>query len=290
LKGRGKHRYNQLMDNLTLGYSPCPNDTFIFYALVHGKLGLKENRYDERLEDVQTLNLMAAQGTLDITKVSFAAYAALRESYVLLRSGAALGRGCGPLVVSQKKQTLNDLRGKKIAIPGVGTTAYLLLRLFDPELGRHVVPMPFDQIMPAVKNGEVQAGLIIHESRFTYPEFGLVEVEDLGRWWEEKTGTPKPLGGIIAKRSLGVARIQQAQAHIRKSIEYAHANEQQTRDYIKAHSQELSDEVIASHIALYVNDFSLDLGDEGQRAIDTLFNMARARGIIAESSSSLFID
>ncbi|MGD2080223.1 MAG: 1,4-dihydroxy-6-naphthoate synthase, partial [Nitrospirota bacterium] len=188
--------------DLTLGYSPCPNDTFIFYALVRGKIETGGLSFLETLEDVETLNRMALRGALDVTKVSTHALGFLREDYCLLRSGGALGRGCGPLIVAREPLEARDLRGKRIAIPGTLTTAYLLMRLFDPML-KDIEAMPFHRIMDAVSSGSADAGLIIHEGRFTYPGYGLHEVLDLGRWWEDATGLPIPLGSIVAKRELG---------------------------------------------------------------------------------------
>ncbi|PKL52266.1 MAG: 1,4-dihydroxy-6-naphthoate synthase [Nitrospira bacterium HGW-Nitrospira-1] len=237
---------------LTLGYSPCPNDTFIFYALAHGKINAGDLRFREILEDVETLNRMARRAELDITKISFHAYGHLRETYCLLRSGAAIGKGCGPLVVSKKYQQMNDLRGKKIAIPGQLTTAFLLLQLFDPLFKGNVIVMPFHRIINAVRNDEADAGLIIHESRFTYQDAGLNQVVDLGEWWERETGLPIPLGGIIAKRELGEAMIKEIDRGVRKSLEYAFEHKAEPKSYIKKHSQEIEDSVIEQHIGLYV--------------------------------------
>lgn len=277
------------MKDLTIGYSPCPNDTFIFYALVHGKVDTGGLTFREVLDDVETLNLMAAKEELDITKVSFAAFAGLRDSYALLRSGGALGRGCGPLVVAREARDMASLRGKRIAIPGLNTTAFMLLRLLDPELGTHVTAMPFNEIMPAVRDGLVDAGLIIHESRFTYPSFGLNEVEDLGRWWEQETGHPIPLGCIIARRSLGPELAGKVDLLVRESLEYAYARPDEPVKYIKQHSQELENDVIKRHIELYVNDYSLDLGDDGVAAVEALFNMAEDRGLIKPGGKPLFL-
>ncbi|MCZ7373195.1 MAG: 1,4-dihydroxy-6-naphthoate synthase, partial [Candidatus Methanoperedens sp.] len=188
------------MKNISLGYSPCPNDAFIFYALVHKKV-VGEMEFSEILRDVETLNEMALSKKLEVTKASFHAFGFFREDYCLLHSGSALGKGCGPLIVAKKKMRISDLSGKTIAIPGKMTTAYLLLRLFAPYI-KKIVEMPFDRIMNAVSLGTVDAGLIIHEGRFTYPAYDLVKLIDLGEWWEEETGLPTPLGGILAKREL----------------------------------------------------------------------------------------
>ena len=277
------------MKNLSLGYSPCPNDTFIFYALVHGKVDTGNLRFREILEDVETLNQMARSAELDITKISFHAYGHLRETYCLLRSGAALGKGCGPLVVSKKYQQMEELKGRKIAIPGALTTAFLLLQLFDPLFKENVTVMPFHRIIDAVRNDEADAGLIIHESRFTYQDAGLRQVVDLGQWWDNETGLPIPLGGIIAKRELGDELIKKVESGIRKSLEYAFAHSAEPKDYIKKHSQEVQDSVIEKHIGLYVNDYSLDMGDDGLKAVEELFRMSVEKGIIEASSRSLCV-
>ena len=276
------------MTALSLGYSPCPNDTFIFYALVHGKINTGDLRFREILEDVETLNRKAGRSELDITKISFHAYGHLREAYCLLRSGGALGKGCGPLVISKKYERMEDLRGRKIAIPGKLTTAFLLLQLFEPSLKERVIAMPFHRIIDAIRNDEADAGLIIHESRFTYQDAGLRKILDLGAWWETETGLPIPLGGIIAKRELGKDLIRKIETDIRKSLEYAFANSAETKAYIKKHSQELADSVIEQHIGLYVNDYSLDIGSDGIRAVEGLFRMAGEKGIIKRSSIPLW--
>jgi 1,4-dihydroxy-6-naphthoate synthase len=277
------------MKDLTVGYSPCPNDTFIFYALVHGKIDAGDLHFREILEDVETLNRMAGRAELDVTKISFHAFGHLRETYGLLRAGAALGKGCGPLVVSKKYRLMEDLRGKKIAIPGRLTTAFLLLQLFDPSLKESVVEMPFHRIIGAVRNEEVDAGLIIHESRFTYEAAGLLRIADLGEWWEKQSGLPIPLGGIIAKRALGMDLLKRIESGIRRSLEYAFANSSEPKSYIKEHSQELEDSVIEQHISLYVNHYSLDIGAEGMRAAEELFRLAEEKGIISRSPRPLCI-
>lgn len=271
---------------LTLGYSPCPNDTFIFYALVHRKIDTGDMTFREMLLDVETLNQKALYSELDITKVSFHAYAHLRDRYVLLRSGGALGRGCGPLVVAKGNVKMDSLMGKKIAIPGKLTTAYLLLQLYEPLLAKNVVVMSFDRILDAVKAGTVDAGLIIHESRFTYPDYGLSGILDLGQWWEDMTGLPIPLGCIIAEKDLGSNLIETIEALVRKSVEYAFAHRDETKRYIKAHAQELADRVIEQHISLYVNQYSLDLGDNGLRAVNELLKRAEQKGILREGNNA----
>lgn len=263
---------------LTLGYSPCPNDTFIFDALVHGRVEVDGLRFEERLEDVETLNRLAADAALDVTKISYGAIPGLLRDYVLLRSGGALGRGCGPLVVARREMDADELSRARIAIPGRNTTANLLLRLFAPDAAQGVERV-YSDIMPAVARGEFDAGLIIHESRFTYPRHGLVRVADLGAWWETTTGLPIPLGGILARRALGDHAIRAVEDGIRRSVEFAFAHPEASRPYVRAHAQEMDDAVTQQHIDLYVNRFSVDVEEEGARAIEALFARAREAGV-----------
>jgi 1,4-dihydroxy-6-naphthoate synthase len=259
---------------LAFGYSPCPNDTFAFDALVHGRIAAPFTAVPA-LHDIEELNALAHEGRYELTKLSFGALAGLRDRYALLRSGAALGRGCGPLVVAREPASLADAAAGRIAIPGRDTTAYLLLRLAAPELGE-VAEVRYDRILAAVASGEADAGLIIHESRFTYREHGLVEVADLGAWWEGETGLPVPLGAICARLDLPDELREAAEDAIRRSVEHAVAHPLDSRGYVRAHAQELSDEVCRQHIDLYVNEFTRDLGDDGLAAVDAL--LARAAG------------
>jgi 1,4-dihydroxy-6-naphthoate synthase len=273
--------------HLSLGYSPCPNDTFIFYALSHGLVDAPFT-LEVRHDDVETLNQLARQTVLDLTKVSYHAFGHLRDNYCLLRSGGALGRGCGPLVVAKQPQEMADLADQLIAIPGELTTANLLLQLHGDGYRRLKI-LPFEQIMPAVASGEVAAGVIIHESRFTYPDYGLVKLLDLGEWWEKETGHPIPLGGILARRSLGEELITKVDDAIGRSLDYAWQQPHQASAYIASHAQEIDAQVAQRHIELYVNSFSRDLGTEGIAAIEDLFSRAELRGLIPQSSKSLFI-
>ena len=253
---------------LTLGFSPCPNDTFVFHALVHGLVegpAFAPPVY----ADIDVLNGLARRGELDVVKVSYAVLPSLR-GYTLLASGGAVGRGCGPLVVTRGSRGLGH---GTIAVPGLDTTAYLLLRLWDPGL-TDIVVMPFDTIMPAVRDGRVDAGLVIHESRFTYPSYGLTAFADLGEWWEAETGLPIPLGAIVARSGLDTGAIEAA---IQRSVEHAWAHPEASREYVLAHSQELAPDVVDAHIALYVNDFTRDLGTEGRAAVDALLGRAATR-------------
>jgi 1,4-dihydroxy-6-naphthoate synthase len=259
----------------------------MFYPLVHGLVDTGGLTFAERLEDVETLNLLALKGELDVSKVSYHALGHIRDEYALLCSGSALGRGCGPLLVATESIDPADLRGRTIAVPGRYTTAKLLLRLFDPALENFLV-MPFNEIMDAVLTGQADAGLIIHESRFTYHGFGLHKLVDLGEWWEGETGLPIPLGGIVARRSLGAERIAAIERALRAGVEYARSHPAEAAHYIREHAQEMSDEVCAAHISLYVNDFSSELGEEGERAIAELLRRAEEAGIVPASQSGLF--
>ncbi len=276
-----------LKSKLTLGYSPCPNDTFIFYALVHGRVAGEGLEFRETLHDVEVLNQMALGGELDVTKVSCHALGLLRDDYCLLRSGGAVGRGCGPLVVARERMGMDELRGRKIAVPGRLTTACLLMQLYDPSL-TNVSVMAFHEIMGAVRDGRVDAGLVIHEGRFTFAQYGLSRVMDLGQWWEKTTGCPIPLGCIVARRDLGGGLVGRVEGLVRESLLYARRHPDEAWQYIKAHAQELRDDVIGRHIDLYVNDYSVDLGDDGVRAVNALLDMAERRGIIKKSAQPLF--
>lgn len=254
----------------TFGFTPCPNDAFAFHALVHGLVPFE---VEPVLYDIEELNRRAAAGELQLTKLSFGAAAAAGERYRLLRSGAALGRGVGPLVVAREPASLERAAAGRVAVPGLETTAYRLLRLAAPALG-DVVELRYDRILRAVVEGDVDAGLIIHESRFTYREHGLVRVADLGEWWEGDTGLPVPLAGIFARSDLEPGTVAEAEAAVRASVEYAFAHPEASRDYVRSLAQELSDEVCASHIALYVNERSVDIGDEGLVAARRLIGRA----------------
>jgi 1,4-dihydroxy-6-naphthoate synthase len=286
------------MNPLTLAYSPCPNDTYIFNAWVHG-LVPDAPPVREVLEDIDTLNAMALRGEPDVVKVSFHAFAHLRDRYALLHAGGALGRGCGPLVVVRPDSPLRLTNGSgparlpagcRVAIPGTLTTAALLLRLYAPDVGEQMV-MPFDTILASVENGEVDAGLIIHESRFTYQKHGLRRLVDLGEWWEGSTGFPIPLGGIAVRRDLGTEVAGRVDRTIRRSLELARDDPDASSTYIQRHAQEMDPDVCRDHIALYVNDFSLDYGVEGEAAIRHLLSLAEKAGTpAAQAKPPLFWD
>ena len=276
------------MTALSLGYSPCPNYTFIFYALVHQKITLPGLSLKENLEDVETLNQMALQSRMDITKISFHAFGYLRNQYALLRSGGALGKGCGPLLVTRSDQTKIDPVHQCIAIPGELTTAYLLLRLHERKIN-NIIVMPFHKILQAVEEGAVDGGLIIHESRFTYQRFGLKKILDLGDWWEQFSGYPIPLGGIIVKRTLGKKIASLIEEGIRQSIYYAQKHPEETQIYIHKHAQEIENSITQKHINLYVNEYSLNIGPQGEKAIRFLLTEAEQKGLIPHSSYDIFI-
>lgn len=256
------------MRELTFGYSPCPNDTFAFHAITAGLVNAPF-RVRPVLLDIEELNRRAHEGAFDLTKLSVGAFAAVGDRYRLLRSGAALGEGVGPLVVARTPTALDDAVRGRVAIPGRETTAYRLLRLAAPSIG-DAVELRYDRILRAVADGEVDAGLIIHESRFTYQDHGLVKVSDLGDWWEGETRLPVPLAGICARRDLEEELVKAAERAIRDSVQHAFDHPEASRDYVEAHAQEMAPEVQRQHIALYVNRYSLDIGEAGLRAIERL--------------------
>ncbi|MBI5373128.1 MAG: 1,4-dihydroxy-6-naphthoate synthase [Sphingobacteriales bacterium] len=257
---------------LTLGFSPCPNDTFIFDALVNQKIDTGDLEFEVVLDDVETLNQWALQGKLDITKLSFPAFFQSAPAYVLLDSGSALGKGVGPLLVRSASLRFPDINQCSIAIPGVHTTANLLLSFAYPD-ATYKKPMLFSAIEDAVLNGETELGVIIHENRFTYQEKGLVKLMDLGEYWEEKMKVPVPLGGIAARRTLGKETLQKVNGLIRKSLELARDTYPQVTGYVKEHAQTMSEQVMRQHIDLYVNNYSLDLGKEGKKSIRELYKV-----------------
>jgi len=277
---------------LTIGFSPCPNDTFIFDALVHHKIDTEGLDFEVYLGDVEDLNNKAFKAELDITKISYHAYGYLTNKYVLLDAGSALGRACGPLLIQNSKlkiQNSADLSAVKIAIPGKMTTANFLLSIAHPE-ATNKVEMLFSDIEDAVVNGEVDAGLIIHENRFTYQEKGLEKIVDLGEFWEESTGQLIPLGGIIIKRDLPKETIQKVNRILRKSIEYAFKNPDEPLSYMQCNAQEMDKSVMMQHVELYVNKYSIDLGVEGKEAITQMFNLAQEKEIIPKIANTIFIE
>jgi 1,4-dihydroxy-6-naphthoate synthase len=269
---------------LRLGFSPCPNDCAVFDALVHGRVDTNL-RFDVVLADVEDLNGRAAAGELDVAKVSYHAAARIAGDWRLLRSGGALGRGVGPLFVAREPRT--ELRDLRVAVPGGTTTALLLLELFAP--GTRTVVMRFDRIMPAVAAGEVDAGLVIHEGRFTYRDHGLICLQDLGAWWERSTGHLLPLGAIAVARSLPLALHEEIDRVVRASVQ-AHFDDPAAADpFIAQHAQEMDAAVRRQHVDLYVNRWTLDIGDDGRAAVRALFAAAAGRGLVTPPPDALFV-
>jgi 1,4-dihydroxy-6-naphthoate synthase len=274
---------------LSLAFSPCPNDCFMFDAIVNKRIDLEGLDFDVTLADVEALNTAAFAGKVDITKLSYHAFAYCAGAYVLLDAGSALGRSCGPLLISKRLISPQEVTGGalSIAIPGRYTTANFLLGLAFPSATRKT-ELLFSEIEGALLDGRFDAGLIIHENRFTYEARGLKKIIDLGEYWEREAGAPIPLGGIVAKRALPLDVIEAVNRVLRRSVEFAFANRQASLPYVKAHAQEMSEEVMYRHIDLYVNGYSIDLGAEGRRAVELLFSRARAAGIIP-AADSLFV-
>lgn len=266
---------------VTIGFSPCPNDTFIFDALVNGKIDTGTLRFEPVLEDVETLNEWAFQGKLDITKLSFRALLDVLDTYALLQSGSALGQGCGPLLISRDEITPGEVAGKSIAIPGVHTTANMLLGFAFPDAVRREA-IVFSEIEDAVLDGHFDMGLIIHENRFTYAARGLKKVMDLGAYWESKTGCPIPLGGIAIKKDIPREVRRQTDALIRESLAYSHAHYPELSSFVTDHAQAMEESVMRSHISLYVNDFTRELGERGKKAILTMGSIASDAALVTE--------
>ncbi|HWC54558.1 MAG TPA: 1,4-dihydroxy-6-naphthoate synthase [Chitinophagaceae bacterium] len=279
---------------LTLGFSPCPNDTFIFDALVNKKIDTEGFEFDAVLEDVETLNQWTLQGKLDITKLSFPAFFQSLDKYVMLDAGSALGKGVGPLLIQNpiaigSKSKIQNVADQSIALPGINTTANLLFSFAYPE-AKNKKFMIFSAIEDAVINGETDLGVIIHENRFTYQQRGLEKVKDLGEYWEEKMKVPIPLGGIVIKRNFDRSISLQVEKLIRESIDYSFKYYPAISDYIKKHSQSMNEQVMRQHIDLYVNNYSLSLGQEGRTAIETLYQVFLAsRNKNEFSTQSLFL-
>jgi 1,4-dihydroxy-6-naphthoate synthase len=282
------------MTKLTLGFSPCPNDTFIFDALIHHKIDTEGLEFEVFYDDVETLNQKAFRGVLDITKLSYHAFAYMVDRYALLDSGSALGFGVGPMLICKgdpdelRERLKTDGASVKIGIPGKYTTANFLLGLAFPQ-ATNKEELVFSEIEDAVLDGTIDVGLIIHENRFTYQNKGLKKIIDLGDYWEKETGCAIPLGGIVVNRNLPLDVQQKVNRLIRKSVEFAFANPKSGLEFIRSHAQEMSEEVMYKHIELYVNQYSVDLGVEGRKAINLLFDTAKQKGIIPEITSPIFL-
>ncbi len=274
---------------LTLGFSTCPNDTFIFDAAVHHKIDTEGIDFELILADVEELNQKAFEAEIDITKLSYHAYFYAAENYVLLNSGSALGNNNGPLLISKRKIYPDEVNELKIAIPGKYTTANLLLGIAYPQ-AKNKIPYLFSDIEDAVFDEETDAGLIIHENRFTYEAKGLKKIIDLGEFWETKTKMPIPLGGIVINRKHPKSLQKKISRIIKRSIEYAYKNPDSSLEYIRQYAQEMDAEVMKKHIDLYVNKYSLDLGKTGKQAIKTLYSEAVERNLVPEINYPIFID
>ena len=275
--------------NFSLGFSPCPNDCFIFDALVHKKIDTQGIDFSVIMEDVEALNNKAFKQELDITKLSYHAFIYLTHQYALLNSGSALGFNCGPLLVKDSKSKIQSIDTASIAIPGKYTTANFLLSLAFPN-AKNKKELLFSDIEGAVLSHQVDAGLLIHENRFTYEQKGLEKIIDLGEFWDSLIHAPIPLGGIVVKRSIDVKLQKTIDSLIKQSVEFAFVNPESCMDFVKQHAQEMSEEVMKKHIALYVNDFSIDLGTVGKNAIQLLFDKAIETKLIEGVAPHIFVD
>lgn len=274
---------------LSLGFSPCPNDTFIFDALVHGRIDTEGLDFEVALADVEELNQRAIRGDLHITKLSYHAYARLIPQYVLLEAGSALGNNCGPLLIAKRPFSVKEINKAKIAIPGRYTTANFLLSLAYPE-ARNKEETLFSEIETAVISGAADLGLIIHENRFTYAEKGLVKIRDLGEYWEETTRSPIPLGGVVIRRDLPLEVQYKVNRVLKNSVAYAFEHPKASLPYVRAHAQEMEEEVMYQHINLYVNEYSRSLGLKGKAAVQRLFEEARRKKIVPDFPENIFLE
>ncbi|MFB1022017.1 MAG: 1,4-dihydroxy-6-naphthoate synthase [Vicingaceae bacterium] len=276
------------MQKLTLGFSPCPNDTFIFDAMVHNKIDTEGLEFEVVLGDVEALNDKAFKQELDITKLSYHAMAFCLDQYQLLHSGSALGSGVGPLLIAKRQLSSEEVNQSKIVIPGKYTTANFLLSLAYPN-AQNKEEVLFSKIEKMVLDGSADAGLIIHENRFTYAQKGLKKIIDLGDFWEKESGGLVPLGGIVTRRIFDKELQQKVERVLRRSIEFAAANPSESREYVKQHAQEMDEGVTKQHISLYVNKYSIDLGLEGRKAVETLFSKAVEKEIVSKIEHPIFI-
>lgn len=273
---------------LSLGFSPCPNDTFIFDALLHGRVDTEGLGFEPFIADVEALNRRAFAGDIAVTKLSYHAFAHLTHRYALLHAGSALGNNCGPLLVARAPMTDAQINAAAIAIPGKMTTAHLLFSLAYPNAPDKRETL-FSEIEDAVLEGTVDAGLIIHENRFTYAQKGLVKLVDLGEYWETSTGLPIPLGGIVVNRDLAPEIQQKINRVLRRSVEYAFAHPAEVMPFVREHSQSMEDAVMQAHIQLYVTDYTVDLGEKGRNAVRQMFEIALEKGVISDYEKNFFI-
>jgi 1,4-dihydroxy-6-naphthoate synthase len=273
---------------LTLGFSPCPNDTFIFDAMVHGRIDTEGLEFDYFLTDVEDLNKMALHSEVDITKISYHAYSYVAQNYLILDAGSALGHRNGPLLISKRRISISELPGLKIAIPGKYTTANLLFSIAWPDVVNKTEYL-FSDIEDAILKGEVDAGLIIHETRFTYYKRGLHKLADMGEYWEALTGLPIPLGAIVIKRSISDNIAQKVNRVVRRSLEYAYKDSFASFDFVSGNAKEMDSTIMNNHIKLFVNEYTLDLGANGREAIVELFRMAGEKSIIPQLPDRIFL-
>lgn len=273
---------------LSLGFSPCPNDTFIFDALLHGKVDTEGLSFEPVMEDVEALNRRAFAGELAVTKLSYHAFAHLTERYTLLDAGSALGNNCGPLLIARKPMNEAEINTARIAIPGKMTTANFLLSLAYPN-AQNKQEVIFSDIENAVMHGETDAGLIIHENRFTYTQKGLLKILDLGAYWETTTGLPIPLGGIVVRRDLPIEIQQKVNRVLRRSVEYAFAHPAEVMPFVRQHAQEMDEAVMRAHIELYVTQHTVDLGSDGREAVRQMFRIAQEKGILPSYRDDFFV-
>lgn len=276
------------MTKLSLGFSPCPNDTFIFDAMLHGKIDVEGLDFEPVIEDVEALNRRAFAGGLAATKLSYHAFAHLTDRYALLHAGSALGKGCGPLLIARAPLDESAVNAARIVIPGKMTTANFLLSLAFPQ-AQNKQELVFSDIENAVLRGDADAGLIIHENRFTYAEKGLVRILDLGEYWENVTGLPIPLGGIVVRRDLPLETQQKLNRVLRRSVEYAFAHPANVMPFVRRHAQEMDESVMRAHIDLYVTQHTIDLGDDGRAAVRHLFCMAQEKGVLGNFNESIWV-
>lgn len=272
---------------ITIGFSTCPNDTFMFDAMVHGKVHTHGFEFDITLADIFHLNQMAMAGELDMVKISYNTYGRILDQYQLLDSGSALGHNCGPLLISKKDISVQDIveQNLVVGIPGKNTTANLLMGYYAPEV-KNKQELIFHEIMPALVNDEIDAGVIIHENRFTYQDFGLKLIQDLGEYWESKTRLPIPLGAIVARKSLGEDIIRKLQITLRDSVEFAFLHPQSSQSYVSSYAQEMDQAVMKAHIDLYVNEFSVSLGREGISAVREVLTAGEKMGLYPAGTHS----
>jgi 1,4-dihydroxy-6-naphthoate synthase len=276
------------MTTLQLGFSPCPNDTFIFDAMLHGKIDTEGLDFEPVIEDVEALNRRAFAGELAATKLSYHAFSKLTEQYALLDAGSALGNHCGPLLIARQPMETAEINAARIAIPGKMTTANFLLSLAFPQ-AQNKTELLFSDIENAVLRGDFEAGLIIHENRFTYQEKGLVKLLDLGEHWESSTGLPIPLGGIVVRRDLPLEVQQKLNRVLRRSVEYAFANTEDVMPFVRQYAQEMDESVMRAHIELYVTQRTVDLGVDGRAAVQQMFQIAQEKGLLSDYRSDFFV-